>query len=230
VRRARCRRGIAAGALVIALVGAFGGAAGADDQTTADSLVITPADVAKLAVSGGFPAPAAGGQASSTVSPNVAFATFADCVGLPPAERSAVASASGPVLTSKSGHIRIRSLAGIMPSSEIAQADRRIVQSSSYPRCLAQNALDVGKSSGVASVKARRIPFKRYGDYSTAVLETQRFSSGRPAANNAVFVIMMRGRAEIITQTVTDGTTPVDRRTIEEIVGPVAKRLRAADV
>ena len=152
MRAGRWTRSVLAGALGIALLVVTGGAAGASDETTAEKLVITKADVAKAHVGRGVTVGAPGG---SDATPTDTFGPIAECVGKPVPGRAVVAVVHGPQLVDKAGRSSIGSNVDIVQTKAMAQADRAVVQSAAFPHCLAQ----VAEQQGAAGERlGRRAP------------------------------------------------------------------------
>jgi hypothetical protein len=209
---------------------AVGGAAGASDETTAKSLVITQADVAKAHVGGGFKALPSSGDTTDDTSSET-FELLAECVGKPVPDRAVVANAHGPELIDRSGHTQIASFVDIVQTKTMAKADRAVVQDPGFPRCIGQLAEQQGAASGLTSANAERATVKRFGDYSTAVLiDAKGTSNGQPSRLIAIDVLTQRGRAELTAEFLTDRATPYDRVSAEKIIARLEKRLRKAKV
>ncbi len=226
MRAGRWTRTVVSGALGIGLLVVMGGAAGASDETTAQKLIITKADVAKAHVGHGVVVGAGG---SSDATPTDTFGPIAECVGKPVPGRAVVAVVHGPQLVAKDGRSSIGSNVDIVQTKAMAQADRAVVQSAALPHCLAQVAEQQGRAAN-GSIDARRIKLKRYGDYSTAVLLQLFDSNGGPATTTAIAVLTLRGRAELSDQFLTQGATPYPRKAAEKVLDQLAKRIDAAKV
>jgi hypothetical protein len=229
VPRGRLTQSAVAGALAVAAVIAAGGAAVADDQSTARKLVITPADVTKAHVGEKFVAQSTGDSGGGDTSSNN-FAALAECVGKPVPSRALTANAAGPALLARSGHSQITSFADIVQTTAMAKADRAVVKSRAFPDCLGKLA-EQQSGGGITSVVAERVPVKHYGDYSTAVrAQAEGTSNGQPITFSIVLVLTQKGRAELTGEFQTDSATAFNRKEGEKILDRLAPRIDRAKV
>jgi hypothetical protein len=231
VRRGRSARAVVASALGVAAVLGVGGVALADDEDTANTLVITAADVAKAHIGGRFSTQGSGSSGTGDSSTD-SFEQLAECVGSPVKDRTVVANASGPVLVSTKGDAQLQSFVDIVETKAQAKADRAVVKSSGFANCLGTLAKHQGAPSGLRSVRAARVPVKRYGDYSTAIRAEAKGTStdGKPGTVTIVAVLIQKGRAELTAEFQTAGTRAFDRRAAEKILDQLDKRLATTKV
>jgi hypothetical protein len=206
-------------AVVFAMSTAFATAAfgAGSDDATAKKLVITKADAGT-----GF------AVTPSTPGPDD-FAQIAECVGKPIRGRTVVAHVDGPELQGNGTHETIASNVDIVKTKKMVAADRAVVQDPGFPDCFAKVA---GRQAGAGTqVNTQRARVKRYGDYSTALFtRAQGTANGKPVTESIVSVGIMKGRAELLAQFVTDSSVPFDRTQAQKILDKVAKRLDAANV
>jgi hypothetical protein len=216
MRAGRVVASVASG-LALAVALASGAPAGASDSSTAKKLVITKADAGR-----GFVAEPAPDEVDT-------FTEIAQCVGKPNPGRTTVAHAAGPLLVDERNAVSITSTVDIVKTAKTAKADQAIVEDLHFPDCFAE-VLDRASGYGTL-VDSQRVKLGRYGDYSAALLSRVESSrAGESAGLSVVTVLVRQGRAELLTQFATEGTTPFPKASVEKILDKVATRLDAADV
>ena len=192
--------------------------AGASDKSTAKKLVITKSDAGSGFVANKQPR-----------SPDV-FGEIADCVGKPVPKRKVVAHADGDLLVNDTDHSAIQSNVDIVKTKAMAKADRAVVEDPGFPDCFAEVVQAHGPEE-VTGITSQAADVKEYGDFSAAFFSVVTGTvQGNSAQTTVVDVLIQKGRAELLTEFVMQGTTPFDRTTAEGILDKVANRIDAAKV
>ncbi|HXY94407.1 MAG TPA: hypothetical protein VEP49_18150 [Acidimicrobiia bacterium] len=195
------------------------GTASASDASQAKALLITAADVGA-----GYK------KSTSSPSPDV-FPQIAQCVGKPVTGRKVTVTVNGPDFTDQQTGAVVSSEVDFLRTAAMVKQDEAVAKDSSFPDCIASVAKQQPGASDITSITAQRVPVKKFGDYSTAVLAgVTGTSNGQTFTATVVQVGILKGRAEVQANFTTNGTQAFSQATAEKILAKVNSRLQKANV
>jgi hypothetical protein len=171
--------------------------------------------------------------ASKAVTSPDSFGKIAACVNGSAPPRTVVNDVQGPQLTNGTTGATIFSSVQLVQTPAMASTDRGVLSNRKFPDCVAQLIADSEVAAQhLTGVRARRVPVRRFGNYSTAVLieASGTGPGGGPISVTQIDVGILKGRAEVNASFTTPGTKPFDRRAAEGILAKLTRRLNRAPV